>query len=84
VKRLVRQKPIDFADIKQQTGLRRGKLCKTAFGWGVQNVHGDGPNIALINPPPLEGEEIELRIEDNHWCFYAPNAMVGKYLYERY
>jgi hypothetical protein len=73
--RLVRRTPIDFADIAKQTGLRRGKLCNTAFGWGVQNVHGDdGPNIALIDPPPLEGEETELRIENNHWCFYAPNA----------
>jgi hypothetical protein len=72
--RLVRRTPIDFAHIAEQTGLRRGKLCKTTFGWGVQNVHGDdGPNIALIDPPPLEGEETELRIENNHWCFYAPN-----------
>ena len=75
VHRLVRREPIDFADISRQTGLRRGKLCKTTFGWGVQNVHGDdGADIALIEPPALQGEETDLRIEDNHWCFYAPNA----------
>ncbi len=69
--RLVRREPIDFEDIARQTGMRKGKLCHTPFGWAVQNTHGlDGADVALIETPPLRAEESEIRIEDNHWCFY--------------
>jgi len=69
---ILRYEPIDFADIAQQSGLRRGKLCKTSFGWGVQNTHGDhGAGVALIVPPAMQAGETELRIEDGQWCFYG-------------
>ena len=68
--------PIDFAAIAEETGLRRGKLCKTAFGWGVQNTYGEpGADVALITPPAMRENESELRIVEgdgcSYWCFYG-------------
>lgn len=69
---LTRKVPIDFHDVARQSGLSAGTLCKTAFGWGVQNTHGlQGPSVALIEPPPFEEGEVELRIRDDHWRFYG-------------
>jgi hypothetical protein len=65
-----RQLPIDFLDVAKQTGLRRGRICKTPFGWGVQNP-GGSPSIALFNPPAMQEGESVLCIRDNQWCFYA-------------
>lgn len=66
----MRRVPIDFADIARQSGLRRGRLCKTPFGWAVQNTHGeDGPNLAVINPPAMMPGEKSVWIRDNHWEF---------------
>lgn len=70
---LKRKIPIDFEDIRRQSGLPSGKLCKSPYlGWVVHNTHGlPGPDVATIDPPRMEGEENFLRIEGNHWCFYS-------------
>ncbi len=67
--RCVRKQPINFRDVARQSGLSAGTLCKTAFGWGVRAT--DAAHIALIEPPPFEEGETELRIRDDHWCFYG-------------
>lgn len=66
-----RSVPIDFAAIAKESGLERGKLCHSpAFGWGVQNSHGDeGPHFGCVTPPPLEGEEKTVHIDCNCWVF---------------
>ena len=77
--KIVRRIPIDFMDIFRQSGMRRGTICKTIFGWAVQNTQGvNGPHVALIEPPALQGTETELRIVDNHWCFYGPAGKGNK------
>ena len=75
VQPVVRRVPIDFRDIARQSGCTKGRLCKTAFGWGVQNGNG-GVDFAVIEPPPMRPGETSLRIEDNEWCFCAPNKRV--------
>lgn len=67
--------PIDWADLHRQTGLRAGTVAKhgTLGVWGVFNTRGlDGPSFTEIEPPELREGETELRIEENHWCFYGP------------
>lgn len=73
---VVRRVPIDFRDIARQSGCTRGRLCKTVFGWGVQNGNG-GVDFAIVAPPPMLPGETDLRIDDNHWCFCAPNSVLG-------
>lgn len=64
-----RRIPIDFKAIAEESGLTRGKLCKTVFGWGVQNIYGDdGPTIVCVAPPPALPNET-LVIDGNDWLF---------------
>lgn len=74
--RLVRRIPVDYQAIATETGMTRGKLCRSTWaGWVVQNTTGnpDWPDMATVTPPATEADET-LTVEDNHWCVYAPNA----------
>ena len=65
-----RRIPIDYHAIAEQTGLRRGKLGRSIFGWGVQNEHGDASaSFVCVDPPEMRDDETSVRIEDGHWCF---------------
>jgi len=67
----LRKIPIDWPDVWRQTGLRRGRLCMTAFGWGIHaDVDDPEIRIALVEPPPMRDGETFLRIESGQWCFY--------------
>ena len=71
--RLVRRIPVDFRAIAAETGMTRGKLCRSTWaGWAVQNTTGnpDWPDMATVTPPATEAGET-LKVEDNHWCFYV-------------
>lgn len=71
-RRLVRRLPIDYEKIVEESGLTKGRICKTHFGWGVQNTHGiPGPDLALIDPPPMEEGEDEITIDDHFWYFWS-------------
>lgn len=62
--------PIDFRAIAEETGIKRGTLVKhPALGWTVRN-DGDALDIAVINPPPLEGKETTRTVEDGCWVFW--------------
>ena len=74
--RLVRRFPIDWSDIAEQSGCTRGKLCKTVFGWGVQDGNGDADFCCITPPKTNEGEE--LRIEGQDWCIYSPNKEIDR------
>jgi hypothetical protein len=69
--RLTRQEPIDFAAIAEDTGVRSGTICHSpTFGWIVRNQRYEGPDIACIKPPPFQGNECFLKVDDQNWCFY--------------
>ena len=72
---LVRRIPIDFEKVAEESGLTKGKICHTPLGWGVQNTHGiPGPNLALIEPPPMEEGEDIITIDDHFWYFWRETA----------
>ena len=69
--RLVRRIPVDFRSIAAETGIRRGKVCHSAwFGWCVQCR--DDAVMASITTPLTQPDET-LVVESGHWCVYAPN-----------
>lgn len=71
--------PVDFRTIAAETGMTRGKLCRSEWaGWVVQNTTGNTawPDMATVTTPPTaEGET--LTVEDGHWCVYAPNDRIS-------
>jgi hypothetical protein len=69
--RLVRRIQIDYKAIAKESGCTKGKLCKTTFGWGVQNGNG-AADFCCITPPETNANE-ELRIEGNDWVIYTSN-----------
>lgn len=73
---LLRRLHIDFRRVAEESGLVRGKLCRSPhFGWGVQNSYGDpGPDFGCITPPAFEPGETELRIDCSEWWFLGPVA----------
>ena len=60
--RLLRRTLVDYAAIAEETGLRRGKLCRSPiFGWVVQSD--EVAHVACVKtslPPVEEGEELRL------------------------
>lgn len=60
---------IDFKAVSKESGLKRGKLCRSpVFGWGVQNTSGDeGPDFGCITPPPFEEDENFIEIDGKDW-----------------
>ena len=80
VQRMVRRIPVDFQAIATETGMTRGKLCRSTWaGWVVQNTTGNPawPDMATVTPPATEEGET-LTIEENHWCVYAPNSVISE------
>ena len=66
----MRTVPIDFKAIADETGIRRGKVCKSDWlGWCVQSSERDGVDMAAIVPPPMEPGETSLIIEGRNWIF---------------
>lgn len=67
-----RRLPMDFAAIAKESGMTRGKVCRSLIaGWCVQNdsVNPDWPNIACITPPEFQDGETQLKIEGKEWVF---------------
>ena len=78
LERLVRRIAVDLGDAGRIGGFRLEHLMySAALGWVVNNPQPHGPrcgvNIARVYPPAMAAGETEMRLEDGHWCFYAPN-----------
>lgn len=74
LRRVVRRIPIDFKALAHETGIKRGKICKSSWlGWCVESD--DGTNtMASITPPAMLDGEIDITIQNRQWCYHAPNA----------
>jgi hypothetical protein len=59
---------IDWQAISEQTGCKRGTLCKVLGEWVVRD--GNLNRMTLIDPPETAENE-ELRIEGNEWVVYG-------------
>lgn len=68
MKRIIRRIPIDWQAIAEESGLRRGTLCRNdMWGWHVQG-HGVSsvPDVGIITPPEIAHGE-SLRVSGNFW-----------------
>ena len=65
----IRRIKIDWQNISEQTGCKRGTLCKVFDTWVIKD--GDDLNHICIIDPPKTAENEELRIEGNEWVVYV-------------
>ena len=65
---------INWQDISEQTGCKRGTLCKVFGSWAVKD--GDDPRHICLIDPPETAENETLRIEGDEWVVYEKPDLV--------